>query len=155
MSVRAITEGVPQSLELEGWTTPVGTVQGAPMVPFPDTGYVSGRNYALPQPDVGGYVERGEYDGRTVDPGISPSGSNGIYAHAGHAPFMGQGHYDVIPTWNQESAIGNGTPNNHGAKLRQGLLTQLFGYNPPEAVSALSYVAALSVTENNGPGGLA
>lgn len=139
---------MPQTFAMPGWATEPITVGEDPIAVHAGFAVAPVRVFTLPDPTVGGFQELREYDGRTVDPGFSP--------HSWHAPFVGQGHYDAVPTWNQETVEGEGTPNLHGFALRQGVITQLAGYQPPEAVSALAYVAALSATRTDeGIGGLA
>lgn len=151
-AIHAILEGMPQVTDLVGFKTEPSTGGAelvAPMTPYPAPMRAPSLNANLPDPAIGGYAEVAAPDGRTVDPGFSPYGVPGsFYAQASHVSFMAQGHYDAVPSWNSEIATGEGQVNRHGARLRQGILTQLSGYNPPEAVSALGYVAALSSTRS-------
>lgn len=141
-SVRA--ERIPS--ERPGWHTATPTAGGVGSIPgaVPMSGiYIPERAPSrvgtLPDPAVGGYSEWQNPVGRTVDQGFS--------VHS-RAAFEGQGHYDQVPTWNNSDVIGRGTPNRHGTYLRQGLLSQLSGYNPPDQIGAIGYVAALASTGN-------
>lgn len=132
--------------ERPGWMTAPPTAGGVGSIPgaVPMSGIylperAPSRVMTLPDPAVGGYSEWQNPVGRTVDQGFSTHAREG---------FTGQGHYDQVPTWNDQTVIGRGTPNTHGKYLRQGLLSQLSGYNPPDAISAIGYVAALASTGN-------
>lgn len=139
-SVRA----VPIPEDRPGWVSPYSTgsvAVEAPMTPHAAPFRAPSRIYTLPDPAVGGYAEWQASVGRTVDPGFS--------THNRQA-FAGQGHYDSIPQRYADPLVtGVGTPNTHGKYLRQGLLTQIAGYNPPTAVNNIGYVAALSRGSTN------
>lgn len=128
----------PQVFAFPGWITEPITNGVEPMTPEATPAHPV-RVFTLPNPTVFGYAEEAASAGRTVDMGFS--------THV-RAQYAAQGHYDAIPTWNVEQAEGNGTQNVHGRYLRQGLLTQLTGYQPAGPESAISYIAALSRNKN-------
>lgn len=135
-----LTNGTPSQLTvLHERFTPM-TVGVPPMTPNAAMP-VTYRNLALPDPLVGGYAEQGLSEGRTIDPGMVVR----------EYTMLGQGHYDLVPTWNNATVVGQGTPNRHNASLRAGYMNNVSGYNPPQAVSASTYIQALTggrVVEN-------
>lgn len=133
-SVRA--ETIPS--DRPGWHTAhsTGSVQIAPPmsgIRIPER--APSRILTLPDPAVGGYSEWQSAVGRTVDDGFSTHNRQ---------PFHAQGHYDQVPTWNNALITGQGTPNTHGRYLRQGVLTQIAGYNPPSVAANIGYIAKLT-----------
>lgn len=130
---------MPQTFAFPGWETEPSTgneTVNEPMTPVASPMRAPTRVFTMPDPTIGGYAEEAAPVGRTVDPGFASSFQ--------HVPFQGQGHYDMVPTWNDEQQEGVGTPNKHGVALLAGVLTQLGGYQPPNAAQALPYVAALA-----------